>query len=163
MKTKKKKLSVEDYLKSKFFKAVDHKRDLLLTIKGVTEEEMLGGDMLPVVWFEEDERGLVLSAKTNIRVISDEYGDFEDWPGGKVILFSGQAHNPQTGKMGPALRVRIPTEERDEGDEGPEESGVELANWGDGRPFRPPPHFQSGGQIACRATVTHGKRARQSR
>jgi hypothetical protein len=59
-----------------------------------------------VVWFTNDERGLVLNV-TNNRTIRGAYGDpTEGWVGKIVVIFPAMVD--VRGKMGPALRVRIP-------------------------------------------------------
>ena len=132
----KKKLYASDYDQSRFFKAVDLKHNLMLTIKNVTEEEMIDGEKKLVVWFDEDKRGLVLN-KINNRTIREEYGDdTDDWAGGMVVLFTTTAPNPQ-GKMGPAIRVRIPL---------PKEKGPKSAS--------PPPRGKGPGSAKSRKKVT---------
>ena len=59
-----------------------------------------------VVWFTNDERGLVLN-KTNNRTIRGAFGDpVADWVGKIIIVFPMMTD--VRGKMTPALRVRIP-------------------------------------------------------
>jgi hypothetical protein len=111
------KIDVAKYDQSRFFKSGDverelkkfGKREFWLTVKAVTEEKMQNGDERMVVWFEEDRRGLVLSAKKNIRRFVEKYGndDPDDWVGAPIAMFLEQAHNPSTGTDGPALRVRM--------------------------------------------------------
>ena len=59
-----------------------------------------------VVWFTNDERGLVLN-KTNNRTIRGAFGDdTADWIGKIIVVFPTMTDF--RGKMTPALRVRIP-------------------------------------------------------
>ena len=59
-----------------------------------------------VVWFTNDERGLVLN-RVNNRTIRGAFGDpIEGWKGKIIIVFPTMAEF--RGKMGPAMRVRIP-------------------------------------------------------
>jgi hypothetical protein len=97
------------YDESRFFKAVDVTAEKKLRIKNVTEE-MIGMDkdreQKLVVWFVNDKRGLVLN-RVNNRTIRGAFGDaVEGWTGKIVAVFPTMAEF--RGKMGPALRVRIP-------------------------------------------------------
>jgi len=97
------------YDESRFFKAVDLTAEKKLRIKNVTEE-MIGMDkdkeQKLVVWFTNDKRGLVLN-RVNNRTIRGAFGDaVEGWTGKIVAVFPTKAEF--RGKMGPALRVRIP-------------------------------------------------------
>ena len=98
-----------DYDKSKYLRAEDIKRDTKFRIKAVTEElfEKDGkAEKKLVAWFTNDERGLVLN-KTNNRTIRGAFGDdTANWVGKIIILFPTMAEF--RGKMGPAMRVRIP-------------------------------------------------------
>jgi hypothetical protein len=95
------------YDQSRFFKAADLAAEKKLRIKTVTEE-MIGMDKDKerklVVWFTNDERGLVLN-RINNRTIRGAYGDaVEGWVGKIIVVFPTMAEF--RGKMGPALRVR---------------------------------------------------------
>jgi hypothetical protein len=99
-------LLASSYDESRFFKAVDQKNEIRLKIKDVTEEKMADGEVKLVVWFTNDKRGLVLN-RVNNRTIRAAYGDAVDgWIGKIIVLFPTTAEF--RGKMGPALRVRIP-------------------------------------------------------
>jgi hypothetical protein len=99
-------LLASSYDESRFFKAADLKNDIRLKIKDVTEEKMADGEVKLVVWFTSDKRGLVLN-RTNNRTIRTAFGDAVDgWSGKIIVLFPIAAEF--RGKMGPALRVRIP-------------------------------------------------------
>jgi hypothetical protein len=97
------------YDQSRFFKAADLKGEKKFRIKNVTEE-LVGTEGQKekklVVWFTNDERGLVLN-KTNNRAIRSAYGDdTADWVGKIIVVFPTMVD--VRGKMTPALRVRIP-------------------------------------------------------
>src|SRR6516162_7754025 len=102
-------LLASSYDESKYFKA-DLADEIRLKMKTVTEEKIgLGAEqeVKLVVWFTNDKRGLVLN-RINNRTIRSAYGDAVDgWPGKIIVLFPTVAEF--RGKMGPALRVRIPT------------------------------------------------------
>ena len=103
-------LLASSYDESKYFKAADLADEIRLKIKTVTEEKIgLGAEqeVKLVVWFTNDKHGLVLN-RINNRTIRGAYGDAVDgWPGKIIVLFPTVAEF--RGKMGPALRVRIPT------------------------------------------------------
>ena len=92
-----------------YFRASDFKGQKKLRIKSVTAEDVGTGadkENKLVVWFTNDERGLILN-KTNNRTLRGAFGDATDgWVGRDIILFSTEAD--LRGKMVPALRVRIP-------------------------------------------------------
>jgi hypothetical protein len=96
------------YDESRYFKS-DLAAEKKLRIKNVTEEQ-IGMDkdkeQKLVVWFTNDKRGLILN-RVNNRTIRGAFGDAVDgWTGKIIIVFPTQADF--RGKMGPALRVRIP-------------------------------------------------------
>src|SRR6516225_5481126 len=100
-------LLASDYDKSRFLKAADLKSEKKFKIKNVTEE-LVGEEQekKPVLWFTNDERGLVLN-KTNIRTLAGAYGDpMKDWIGKIIVVFPTMADF--RGRMVDALRVRIP-------------------------------------------------------
>jgi hypothetical protein len=101
-------LLASTYDQSRFFKAADLQQEKKLRIKSVTEEMIGAGkdkDQKLVVWFTNDERGLVLN-RINNRTIRGAYGDAVDgWAGKVIAVFPTMAEF--RGKMGPALRVRI--------------------------------------------------------
>ena len=101
-------LLASQYDQSRFFKAADLAAEKKLKIKSVTEE-LVGMDKDKekklVVWFTNDERGLVLN-RINNRTLRSAFGDaVEGWSGKIVVVFPTMAEF--RGKMGPALRVRI--------------------------------------------------------
>jgi hypothetical protein len=100
-------LLASEYDKSRFLKADDLDREKKFRIKVVTEE-IVGEkkEKKLVVWFTNDERGLVLN-RINNRAIRGAFGDnTADWPAKIIAVFPTMAEF--RGKMGPALRVRIP-------------------------------------------------------
>ena len=105
-------LLASDYDKSRFFKADDFEGDRKLRIKNATEE-VVGAEKERklVVWFTNDERGLVLN-KTNNRALRGAFGDaVNGWMGKIIIVFPTMTD--VRGKMVPALRVRIPPPKHD--------------------------------------------------
>jgi hypothetical protein len=102
-------LLASSYDQSRFFKAADLETEKKLRIKTVTEESVgVGSEQRKalVVWFTNDERGLVLN-KTNNRAMRGVYGDdCADWAGKIIVLFPSTVD--LRGKMVPSLRVRIP-------------------------------------------------------
>ncbi len=97
------------YDESRYFKAADLAAEKKLRIKNVTEEQ-IGMDkdkeQKLVVWFTNDKHGLILN-RVNNRTIRSAFGDAVDgWTGKIIVVFPTMAEF--RGKMGPALRVRIP-------------------------------------------------------
>ena len=101
-------LLASDYDKSKYWRAEDLQQEKKFRIKATTEEvlEKDGkAEKKLVVWFTNDERGLVLN-KTNNRTIRAAYGDdTANWVGKIIVVFPTMTD--VRGKMTPALRVRI--------------------------------------------------------
>ena len=102
-------LFASTYDQSRYFKAADLQEEKKLRIKSVTEESIgVGADKEQklVVWFTNDEHGLVLN-RVNNRTIRGAFGDaVEGWTSQIIVLFPTTAEF--RGKMGPAMRVRIP-------------------------------------------------------
>jgi hypothetical protein len=102
-------LFASNFDKSKYLRAEDLKQDKKFRIKSVTVETLGqddGKETKLVVWFTNDERGLVLN-KTNNRTLR---GAFDDdtaaWKDKVIIVFPTMTDF--RGKLTPALRVRIP-------------------------------------------------------
>ncbi len=102
-------LLASNYDKSKYLKADDLEGERKFRIKTVTEEVIgVGADKEKklVVWFTNDDRGLVLN-RTNNRVLRGAFGDdTAGWAGKVIVAFSMLVEmrgNPVQG-----LRVRIP-------------------------------------------------------
>ena len=87
-------LLASDYDKSKYLRAEDLKQEKKFRIKAVTEEvfEKDGkAEKKLVVWFTNDERGLVLN-KTNNRTIRGAFGDdTANWVGKIIVVFPTMA------------------------------------------------------------------------
>ena len=103
-------LLASDFDKSKYLRAEDLKAEKKFRIKAVTAE-VVGNDLKKeqklVVWFTNDERGLVLN-KTNNRTLRGDFGDDTSvWPNKIIVVFPTMVDIG--GKMTPALRVRIPS------------------------------------------------------
>jgi hypothetical protein len=104
-------LLASDFDQSKYLKAADLPHEKKFRIKHVTEEQ-IGPDKERklVVWFTNDQRGLVLNL-TNNRAIRGAYGDSTDgWVGKIVVIFSTMADF--RGKMTPALRCAFHRQSR---------------------------------------------------
>jgi hypothetical protein len=103
-------LLASNYDQSRFLKAQDLAAEKKFRIKSVTEEEIgIGKDKERklVVWFTNDDRGLVLN-RVNNRTIRGAFGDACDsWTSKVIVVFPTMAEF--RGTMKPALRVRIPT------------------------------------------------------
>ena len=102
-------LLASNFDKSKYLKAADLDKERKFRIKSATDEVVGIGDDKEhrlVLWFTNDERGLVLN-RTNIRVLREAFGDAVDGWIGKVIAVYPTSVDFR-GKLVPALRVRIP-------------------------------------------------------
>jgi hypothetical protein len=97
------------YDQSKYLKASDLETERKFRIRAVSEETVgTGADQRKclVVWFTNDERGLVLN-KTNNRALPGPFGDdTAGWVGKIIVVFPSMVD--LRGKMVPSLRVRIP-------------------------------------------------------
>ena len=101
-------LLASNYDRSRYFKAADLTSEKKLKIKSASEE-LIGVDKEKklVIWFTNDERGLVLNKTTN-RVLRGAFGDIcDDWTGKVIVLFP--TTDDFRGKMVPVIRARIPT------------------------------------------------------
>ncbi len=101
-------MNINDAFPSKYLKAGDlpEEGSQQFTIEKITIEE-IGRDKekKPVIYFEEDQKGLVCN-KTNARTIARVLGseDFEDWTGQKISL--GRAEVDFQGEMVESIRVK---------------------------------------------------------
>jgi hypothetical protein len=106
-------LLASSYDRSRFLKAADLEREKKFRIKNVTEE-LIGAEQKEkklVVWFTNEERGLVLN-KINNRTIRGAFDDAVDgWVGKIIIIFPTMVD--MRGKLTAALRVRIPPPKQD--------------------------------------------------
>lgn len=92
---------------SKYLKASDLQGREVKVVMSNVEREKIGDDTKPVLYFKGKEKGIVLN-KTNAGTIVDAYGDdTQDWYDQELILFSVMVDFQ--GKVGPAIRVRVPT------------------------------------------------------
>lgn len=100
-------MKMSEEFPSKYLKAADLQgREVRVTMQNV-EREKIGDDTKPVLYFKGKDKGVVLN-KTNAGTISDAYGDdSEDWFDQPLILFSVMVDFQ--GKVGPAIRCRVPT------------------------------------------------------
>jgi len=102
-------LLASEFDKSRLFKAADLEKEKKFRISKVAAEVLGQGDdkeRKAIVWFTNDERGLILN-KTNLRTLKDAFGDnMEAWPGKVIVIFPTMVD--MRGRMTPALRVRIP-------------------------------------------------------
>ena len=130
-------LLASDYDKSKYLKAADLDHEKKFRIKKVTEEELGVGkdkEVKLVVWFTTDERGLVLN-KTNNRTLRGAFGDpVAGWVDKVIVVFPTEVD--VRGKMGPALRVRIPPPKKPTATASPAQP---VAPSGNGAAAKPPP------------------------
>jgi hypothetical protein len=102
-------LLASKYDQSRFLKAQDLQAEKKFKIRSVTEEDVgMGRDKERklIVWFTNDDRGLVLN-RTNNRTLRGPFGDdCSGWVGKVIIVYPTTAEF--RGDMKPALRVRIP-------------------------------------------------------
>jgi hypothetical protein len=102
-------LLASDFDKSNYLRAEDIAQDKKFRIKAVTEqtfERDSGGGRKLILWFTNDEHGLVLN-KTNVRTLRGAFGDdTAGWVGKVIAIYPTQTDFK--GKMVPALRVRVP-------------------------------------------------------
>jgi hypothetical protein len=102
-------LLASEFDKSKYFRSEDIKQERKFRVKAVTEEilEQDGGkEKKLVLWFTNDDRGLVLN-KTNNRTLRGAFGDdTANWINKVIAMFPVMTEF--RGKMRPGLRVRIP-------------------------------------------------------
>jgi hypothetical protein len=116
-----------NYDKSKYLKSEDIRGEKKFRIKDVTEEK-IGDDKEKklVVWFTNDERGLILN-KTNNRTIRGAFGDETAfWRSKIIVIFVMMVDN--RGKMGPGLRVRIPPPKQSPATAEPPQQPVKSGN-----------------------------------
>jgi hypothetical protein len=100
-------LLASDFDKSKYFKAADIDNEKKFRIKAVTSDVLTdkkgNKENRLIVWFTNDERGLVLN-KTNNRTLRGAFGDnTAEWVKHIVVVFKVMASNGE-----PGLRIRIP-------------------------------------------------------
>jgi len=98
---------LKDLFPSKYLKADDLPRPVLVTISDVAEETMNDGKAKPVVSFLEEEKSLVMN-KTNAERIADITGsnNTDDWIGHQVVIYRDVVMFQ--GKTTPCVRVQPP-------------------------------------------------------
>jgi hypothetical protein len=101
-------VNINSAFPSKYLKAADAEEDLLLTVKGVKLESIGQGaqaEQKPVVYFEEESKGMVLN-KTNAKMIAKiaRSEDTDDWKGTKVRVIATEVE--YQGDLVMSLRVR---------------------------------------------------------
>ncbi len=101
-------MKANDVFPGKYLRADDLAgREPIVTIKKI-ENENLGDDLKPVLYFEGKDKGLVMN-KTNWNAIVDITGheDSDDWVGSKVKLVMRKVDFQ--GKRVPAIRIEEPS------------------------------------------------------
>lgn len=98
-------MNIDNAFPSKYIKASDlENRDAPVTMGQVVMEEV-GGDQLPVLYFQGKQKGLVLN-KTNSSTISKLYGgETSGWAGNPITLFPTQTD--YAGKQVECIRIRL--------------------------------------------------------
>ena len=90
----------------RYLKSSDVDDPVLMTIRAVTWEEMQDGEHKAVLWFKEDERGLVINT-TNGNVLMEYLGtDTDAFSGREIVVYS--ADTQFGGKDVKGLRLRRP-------------------------------------------------------
>jgi hypothetical protein len=100
-------MKISEEFPSKYLKAADLGGKEVRVIMQHVEKEKLGDDMKLALYFKGKDKAVILN-KTNANTIADAYGDdSEDWFDQPLILFSVMVDFQ--GKVGPAIRCRVPT------------------------------------------------------
>ncbi len=96
----------KDALPSQWLKASDFDRPRLMTIKRFTVDKV-GDDQRPIVYFNEDEKGLALNI-TNGNTIEEIAGtsDPDRWTNVRVVLY--KTRTDYQGKRVDCIRIRKP-------------------------------------------------------
>ena len=99
---------VSEMITSKFLRKEDIEEDVMVTIRGVKQENV-GRDDAPesrwVIYYKEFPKGMVLNI-TSIRVLESAYGDDSDnWIGKQCILYVDPSVSFQ-GRVVGGLRIR---------------------------------------------------------
>lgn len=92
---------------SKYLKAADlDDKELNVIMQRVEMEDVGGEDKKPVLYFKDQQKGVVLN-KTNSRIIAKTFGDdTDDWGGKTITLYPAMVEFK--GDMVEAIRVRVP-------------------------------------------------------
>lgn len=100
-------MKISDEFPSKYLKASDLQGREVKVIMQNVEREKVGDDFKPALYFKRKDKAMILN-KTNANTIGDAYGDdTDDWFDQPLILFSVMVDFQ--GKVGPAIRCRVPT------------------------------------------------------
>lgn len=100
-------MKISDEFPSRYLKASDLGGREIKVIMQHVEKEKLGDDMKLALYFKGKDKAMILN-KTNSYTIADAYGeDTEDWFDQPLIIFSVMVDFQ--GKVGPAIRCRVPT------------------------------------------------------
>lgn len=98
---------VSDMIVSKFLKKEDFDEDRVMTIKGVSLEEVAQGEQKWILFFREEAKGMALNT-TSIRVLENAFGDDSDnWIGKRVMVYVDPNVSFQ-GRVVGGLRLRPP-------------------------------------------------------
>ena len=96
----------------KFVVPADIPKTVVWTVDRVEYATMPNGDVKPVVFFEEEEKGVIANV-TNCTVVALEHGDDTDkWIGKKLEIHTPPVTFNNVTK--PAIRFRIPTGPNDD-------------------------------------------------
>lgn len=99
-------MNINDQFPSKYLKASDLQGRQVTVKMGRVEEEKIGDDQKPILYFQGKDRGVVLN-KTNANNIAAIYGcETEDWYGKEITLV--EAMVDFQGKSVPAIRMKAP-------------------------------------------------------
>jgi hypothetical protein len=113
-----------DVFPSKYTKAADlDGREPTVVIASITMEEIgEEKDRKPVAYFQGDTKPIVLNA-TNWDKLEFAFGDSDDWPGKKVVLYTEIVHFQGRPTLGIRMRPVVPKKplKEDLGDEIPPE------------------------------------------
>jgi hypothetical protein len=105
-------MRISDQFPSDYLRAADlNNKEVTYTMRSVAIEQ-IGADKedKPVLYFEGQEKGIILN-KTNAAAIAQIYGDdTDDWAGEAITLFS--AIVSFQGQNVPAIRVKAPSRKK---------------------------------------------------
>jgi hypothetical protein len=115
--------NVDQMFPSKYIKAGDcEEADLILTVRTVKMEDVGQGENAetkPVVYFDEEEKGLVLN-KTNATTISELHGrNTDQWTGKRIALYATEVEYGGKVSMGIRVRLKAPKAAAANGNEAP--------------------------------------------
>ncbi len=100
-------MNINTVFPSKYLSAAEIEDKVVnVTIDRCEMEQMQDGKSVPVLYFRDKSKGMVLN-KTNAGTLAMVYGDeTNNWPGQPLSIFT--ADTSYQGKMCKGLRVRIP-------------------------------------------------------